>query len=104
MNRRNTVSAWLEPATSWLAGVLAALLLVLAVGSGAHREHDAHADKHGHHDCAVCMMAHGGVLANGAVGAFIVFSTSSFDLPSLKESHPVFACDLRLAQGRAPPA
>ena len=100
MNRRNSNSARLKPATSCLAGLLGLLLLILAVGAGAHREH---ADGPGHQDCAVCLIAHGGVLADGAIGAPIVTFTSCFVLPTSGETKPVFVLDLRLDPGRATP-
>jgi hypothetical protein len=101
MNRRNGTAARLRLATSCLAGLLAALLVVVVIGSGAHR---GHSDQPGHHDCAACLLAHGGLLADGATGASVSQSTSSFDLPSLTEARPASVLDLRLAPGRAPPA
>lgn len=104
MNRRNATSVWLKPARSWLAGALAILLLVLAVGAGAHREHREDTGRHGHHECAACLIAHGGLLADGTTGAFVVFSAFSFDLPGFCEMQPALVLDLRLSPGRAPPA
>ena len=100
MNCRNATSSRLKLAISWLAGLLAALLLVLTVGSGAHREH---ADQPDHHDCAACLMAHGGLLADGATGASVIFASSGFDSPIPGESRSASTFDLRLAPGRAPP-
>jgi len=101
MNRRNTVWRGFSLAKAWLAGLLVVLLLALSVSSSIHHEHPDH--QAGQHSCAVCLMSHGGVLADGATSATIISSAHSFDLPSLGESKAASICDLRLAPGRAPP-
>jgi len=98
MNRRNNTSAKRKLATSWLAGLLVALLFLLTVHSGAHGNH-----AHPNHSCAACLIAHGGVIADGAVGTVVFVSRAAFDLPQVGEVLPVSLLDLRLAPGRAPP-
>ena len=101
MNRRNTVSRGFALAKSWLAGLLVFLMLALSVGSVLHRNHSDH--QAGQHSCALCLLAHGGVMADGATGTAIISAQHSFDLPSLGETKSSSAFDLRLAPGRAPP-
>ena len=100
MNRRNASLSGLKLVTPWLAGLLMALMVVLSVGSGAHRDHADHADQH---SCAVCLIAHGNVLADGAIGTTIVASRTCLVLPPIGESLSASIFDLRLAPGRAPP-
>jgi hypothetical protein len=101
MNRRSTVSRGFALAKSWLAGLLVVLLLALSIGSALHRDHQDH--QAGQHSCAACLIAHGGVLADGATGTAVISSSHSFDLPGLGEAKSASSCDLRLAPGRAPP-
>ena len=98
MNRRNSTSARLKLAKSWLAGLLVALLFLLTVHSGAHANHGDQ-----HHSCAACLIAHGGVIADGAVGTVIFVSSVPLDLPQVGQVIPASVLDLRLAPGRAPP-
>ena len=98
MNRWNTTSTRLKLAKSWLAGLLVALLFLLTVHSGVHGNHTDP-----NHSCAACLIAHGGVIADGAVGTVVFVSRAAFDLPPVGEVLPVSLLDLRLAPGRAPP-
>lgn len=101
MNRRSTVSRGFALAKSGLAGILVVLMLALSVGSVLHRNHADH--QAGQHSCAACLIAHGGLVADGATGAAIIFSSLSVDLPSLGEAALASVFDLRLAPGRGPP-
>ena len=101
MDRRSTVSRGFALAKSGLAGLLVILMLALSLGSVLHRNHADH--QAGQHSCAACLIAHGGVVADGATGTAIVSCTHSFDLPNLGEAVLASVFDLRLAPGRAPP-
>ena len=98
MNRSNTVSRGFALAKPWLVGLLVALLFLLTMHSAVH---GSHADPN--HSCAACLIAHGGVIADGAVGSVIFVSATSIELVHVGEFVPVSLLDLRLAPGRAPP-
>ena len=101
MDRRSTVSRGFALAKSGLAGLLVVLMLALSVGSVLHRNHSDH--QAGQHSCAACLIAHGGLVADGATGTVIISSSHSTDLPSLGEVVQASVFDLRLAPGRGPP-
>jgi|SRR5690349_15471517 len=88
-------------AKPWLAGLMALLWLMIAAEAVGHH---CESGSLSHHECAACQMAHGTVLADGAVGVAV-------DLPVASVAFqpnwilPVFqSSDLRLSPGRAPPA
>ena len=81
--------------------LLAALLVFVSLGSAVHAER--HFNDPAHHTCAACLIAHGGVLADGAIGAVAVLLSGGLILLQLREFIPVLQTDLRLAPGRAPP-
>jgi len=101
MNRRSNISFGQRLARTWLAGLLVCLLLALSVGSVVHHDHQDHQE--GSHTCAACLLAHGGLLANGTTGATVVSSPHSFALPVFAGAKSASHFDLRLAPGRAPP-
>lgn len=85
-----------------LLGLLLALLLLgLSIGTVAHELR--HANDPAHVTCAICMLAHGQVLADGAVGVLAVVLVATLILPVFREFVFVSASDLLLAPGRAPP-
>ena len=99
MRRSNPIKRELASANVWLVGLLVVLLLVLTVHSGAHGNHAGP-----NHFCAACLIAHGGVIADGAVGTVVFVSHAASDLTHVGEVLPASILDLRLAPGRAPPA
>jgi len=101
MNCRSTVSRGFSLTKTWLTGLLVVLLVALSVGSALHRDHGS--DHAGQNTCAACLIAHGSLVADGAIGTTIVSLSQSFDLPSLGETKPILVSHLRLAPGRAPP-
>lgn len=101
MDRRSTFTRGFALAKTGLAGLLVILMLALSVGSVLHRNHGDH--QSGQHSCAACLMAHGGVMADGATGATVVSSSNSIVLPDFGETTLASVFDLRLAPGRAPP-
>ena len=98
MNRSNAISSGRTQARSWLAALLVALLFLLTMHSAVHGDHSDQ-----NHSCAACLIAHGGVIADGAVGTVIFVSATSVELAHVGEFVPVSLLDLRLAPGRAPP-
>jgi hypothetical protein len=101
MDRRSTVSRGFALAKSGLAGLLVVLMLALSVGSVLHRNHADH--QASQHSCAACLIAHGGLVADGATGTVIISCSHSIDLPNFGEAALASVFDLRLAPGRGPP-
>jgi hypothetical protein len=81
---------------------MAILLLAVSLASVSHRTHSDH--QAGDHVCAACLIAHGGLDADGATGAPIVSLSCTIDLPPLVECQEVSVSELRLASDRGPPA
>jgi hypothetical protein len=101
MNRRNNSLARPRVSSSWLACLLAGWLVLLGLGAAVHC---SHSDSPGHHSCAACLIAHGGLIADGAIGVTAFLAGTALALPRTGESSVASIFDLRLAPGRAPPA
>lgn len=101
MNRCHNWYSIRSQAKAWLAGMLVVLLLVLVFESVAHR---ARAGVVAHHQCAVCLLAHGGVIADGCIRALAQVSAPQIKLSSPWAVAVRDSADLRLSPGRAPPA
>ena len=100
MNCRNRNLKAQRLANAWLAGLLAVWLVVLGLDAVTHRSHACDAD---HHNCAACLLAHGGVIADGAMGAAIVLPDAPPILALTSRTYLPLSSDLLLAPGRAPP-
>jgi hypothetical protein len=88
-------------AKPWLAGLLALLWLVLMAEAVGHH---CESDRAAHHDCAACQMAHGTLLADGAVGVSWEVPVTELTIQAPCVPPLSTAIDLRLSPGRAPPA
>jgi disulfide bond formation protein DsbB len=99
MNRFSLFNRKGTPARIWLAGTIAGLLLLLSV----YAVHHAHSDGGGHQACVLCLMAHGGLIADGAIGVVVFGISAAFAPLQCGKIFPASVFDLRLAPGRAPP-
>jgi len=91
------------------ASALAALLVFLLLWTATlavlpfHQEQHSGAAAAGHHVCAVCLYAHGQIIAHDVSSApALRQDCSEFEVP-LTEALLPLAPDNRLPQGRAPP-
>ena len=98
MSHRTVPSA--SQAKACLGVLLALLLLWVSAASVTHPVQGHHAD---HHDCAACLIAHGGLVADGASGAPVVTTGSSFALLVFVECRAISISDVSLVPGRDPP-
>jgi hypothetical protein len=98
MSHRTAHSA--SQAKAWLGFLLAVLLLWVSFASATHSVQGQHAD---HHDCAACLIAHGGVVADGATGAPVITTASRFALLAFVECRAISISDVCLVPGRGPP-
>ncbi|MEY4385466.1 MAG: hypothetical protein RLY20_749 [Verrucomicrobiota bacterium] len=100
MKRNGSVVFLSRSALLVLSLLLSVLLLLSTLASGSHC---ASAHKSHHHDCALCTLVTGGLLADGDVGVVRVQISCFHHLPVIRESIRGTAPDVRFAYGRAPP-
>jgi len=101
MSRNRHAVKLFSLAKSWLAGLLALMLVGVAIQSVGHHCGSAQTN---HHDCAACQMANGTVLADGSVGVQFQSPAMEVTLELVWNLVTPTSSDLLLSDGRAPPA
>jgi hypothetical protein len=101
MQPKRVIIRLFAPTKRWVAGLLALLWLVVAAQSVGH-----HCLSHqdAGHDCAACQVAHGTVLADGAVGIRLPLPAAEIVFQPVWAFAVFQSVDLRLSPGRGPPA